>query len=548
MTFSLRNKTIVSIAAIEAALLILLIFTAVNFMRDTLNDDLVKRSSTVATLFATTTKNAVLTYDLASLETYCSELLKNPDVAYVRIVNSKNQVLAQAGQTDLLAREFIQDDQVDTVTDGIFDNFATIIESGHVYGRVELGLEISNIEISIEKIKKWTTGIALIEMLLVALFSYVLGNYLTQRLQKLRRAVGTISKHVESGEFNQPQLPVSGKDELADVTKAFNKLIVTLDTENERKKAYQQELEQLNQTLEQKVIKRTKLLNQRNEQLEEKNRQLNETQQQLVQAEKMASIGQLAAGVAHEINNPVGFIGSNLGSLQQYSESYRGLVDRVRILLSTEDVSNNEPALEALQQWLEKEDFDFIVDDTKELIDESIDGLRRVANISNDLKQFSRADSEEKQWIDLNTCIETTLKMVNTQLKYHCQIDQSLSQLPKIWVNSGKINQVLTNLLINAGQAIDEKGLITISSRLHNESVEVVIEDNGSGISPNNLTKLFDPFFTTKDVGTGTGLGLSISYGIIQEHGGDITVTSELGKGSRFCITLPTATDKENII
>lgn len=539
MNLSLRNKTIISIAFIEAALLIVLIFTAVNFMRDTLNTDLAKRSSTIATLFASTTKNAVLTYDLASLETYCAELMNNPDIAYVRIVNSKNQILAEAGDKDLLTRPFIQDEKVDMVSDGIFDSFANIKESEHIYGRVELGIDISNIKLSIKKIQNWTTVIALLEMLLVALFSFVLGSYLTRQLHRLRAAAREVSQNIEKGNFNHNKLLVTGKDELAEVTEAFNKLISTLEAQHARTEEYQKDLVVFNRTLEEKVKQRTALLNQRNEQLELSNQELHEAQQQLIHAEKMASIGQLAAGVAHEINNPIGFVKSNLTSLKQYTNTYGELSEQVQGLLSTEDIEKKHSMQNHLINWIKNEDLSFIDMDSSELLDESIEGLERVTDIVQSLKQFSRADSDDKKWCDINECIISTLKVVNNKLKYHCQINQLFGDLPKLWINSGKISQVLTNLLINAGQAIDGQGTISITTTLKNDHVVISIEDNGLGISQENVNKIFDPFFTTKDVGIGTGLGLSISYGIIQEHGGNITVTSELNKGSCFSIFIP---------
>jgi two-component system NtrC family sensor kinase len=547
MHLSLRNKTILGIAGIEATLLILLVFTAVDFMRNTLNDNLVKRASTVATLFATTTKVAVLSSDLVSLETYCAELMKNPDIAYVRILNSESQILAEAGSKDFLSTDFIADEQLKSVDDGIFDSFAMISESDHIYGQVQIGIDITNIEKSITKIQNWTSSIALIEMLLVALFSFVLGTYLTRQLQGLRHAAKDISKNVASGKFTHTKVIVNGKDELSKVAQAFNTLVTTLEIELARKDEYQRELKEFNSALEDKVIKRTALLNQQKNQLEQSNLKLHRTQQQLVQAEKMASVGQLAAGIAHEINNPIGFVTSNLNSLKQYTDTYRHLSTRVLDLVASDSPEAQNSSKQTLLKLVQDEDLIFINDDTKDLLDESIDGLERVKDIVKDLKKFSRIDLDEKQWFDINDCVTTTLNMVSNELKYHCNIEKNLSPLPKILINVGKISQVLTNLLINAGQAICEKGQIKITTKQQENNIVVTITDNGSGIDPENLSKLFDPFFTTKEEGVGTGLGLSISYDIIQEHNGSIIVTSEPDNGSCFSITLPITDNRERV-
>ena len=520
-------------------MLVILVFTAVDFMRNTLGNDLIKRASTIATLFATTTKDAVLSHDLASLEAYCAELMKNPDMAYVRILNSESQILAEAGIMDFLSADFIADEQLKSVVDGIFDSFAVISESDHIYGQVQIGIDITNIEKSIMKIQNWTSGIALIEMFLVALFSFSLGTYLTRQLQGLRHAAKEISKNVASGEFSQTKIIVKGKDELAEVAQAFNKLSTILEIEHTRKESYQRELEIFNRTLEDKVNQRTALLNHQNVRLEQFNQELHETQQQLVQSEKMASVGQLAAGVAHEINNPVGFVSSNLNSLKQYTDTYRQLSTQVLELVASDSPETQNTSKQKLLKLVQDEDLIFINEDTKDLLNESIDGLERVKDIVKNLKQFSRIDSDEKQWFDINDCITTTLNMVSNELKYHCHVEKNFSPLPRVLINVGKISQVLTNLLINAGQAISENGQIKITTKQQENNVVVSITDNGTGISPENLSKLFDPFFTTKEEGVGTGLGLSISYGIIQEHDGNITVISELDKGSCFSITLP---------
>jgi signal transduction histidine kinase len=261
----------------------------------------------------------------------------------------------------------------------------------------------------------------------------------------------------------------------------------------------------------------------------------------------MASVGQLAAGVAHEINNPIGYVTSNMNTLKEYTDFYRSLSTQVLELVGSDSFETQNVSKQALLKFIQSEDLPFINEDTSDLLDESIEGLERVKDIVKGLKQFSHVDSNEKQWFDINDCVTTTLNLVSNELKYHCNIEKNLNPLPKVLINFGKISQVLTNLLINAGQAISEKGQITITTQQQGINIVLSIADNGSGIDPENLSKLFDPFFTTKEEGLGTGLGLSISYGIIQDHNGDITVTSEPNKGSCFNIILPIADDNNQV-
>jgi signal transduction histidine kinase len=253
----------------------------------------------------------------------------------------------------------------------------------------------------------------------------------------------------------------------------------------------------------------------------------------------MSSLGQLAAGVAHEINNPIGFVSSNLSSLKDYLSLYKKMAEQLQTYLDCKDAFERRDKAYALQAFMQEEDIAFINDDVDDLVTESIDGLTRVKDIVQSLKQFSRADSNEMQLININDCVETTLKMVTNELKYHCDINTQFSQLPKIPVHVGKLTQVLTNLLVNAGHAIEGHGEIKISTYLRDHHVAIAIEDNGKGIHKEHIKQLFDPFFTTKKEGEGTGLGLAISYGIVQEHGGEMEVDSTLNEGTTFTVVLP---------
>ncbi len=285
-----------------------------------------------------------------------------------------------------------------------------------------------------------------------------------------------------------------------------------------------------------------KVLQDANNRLEEMNEKLKGSQNQLVQSEKMASIGQLAAGVAHEINNPVGFVKSNLGTLTGYVSTFKDLFHHYDIL--TEAVRNGDGAKQSetireVVRISKDEDLEYILEDIGCLLNESIDGTERVRDIVQNLKSFARIDDTHIKEADLNEGIEATLKIVWNELKYKTEVHKKLGPLPSIKCNAGQLNQVFMNMLLNAVQAIPEKGEITIESWASDKDVFVKIRDNGSGMTEETRKKLFDPFYTTKPAGKGTGLGLSISLGIVQKHNGVIDVESELGKGTSFTIRLP---------
>ncbi len=531
---SLKFKTILGVALIEAILLALLISLTLDYLKSTNFESLNKRANTTATLSATTTKDAVLSWDLASLETFSNELMKNPDLVYVRIISPSGTIFSQAGDGQALAKSFSVDASASEVTDGIFDSQANIEEGGVIYGRVELGIDINSLEDQIDQAIQWSALIALGEMALVALFSFMLGSYLTGQLSRLRQAAHTLS----SGEKNV-QLDIKGSDELAEVAQAFNTMVSSLKQADSARDAYERELQTLNAQLEERVERRTAKLRENLIQLQRTNAELKQAQTQLIQSEKMASLGTLAAGVAHEVNNPLGFIMSNLKTLQEYSESYHQLTES---LTELEGLSNEERLvlLKKVEQQLAEQDFEFIQQDSPELLKDTLEGAERVKDIVGGLKEFSHVDLENRyEDADLNDAVVQTLKVVNNEVKYKCKVVTQLAELPLIPCQIGQVKQVLLNLVINASHAISEQGTILIKTEQKPHSVELSVTDNGSGIAPEDQKKIFDPFFTTKEIGVGTGLGLSIAYGIMQEHGGNIRVKSQLGKGTRFTLTLP---------
>jgi two-component system, NtrC family, sensor kinase len=266
--------------------------------------------------------------------------------------------------------------------------------------------------------------------------------------------------------------------------------------------------------------------------------QLKEAQAQLLHQEKLASVGQLAAGVAHEINNPVGYISSNLVSLEAY------LTDLFELLKAYESLERSCPddQVEKQNSIKVKQDIDyaFLIDDVESLLEESKEGIVRVKQIVNDLKDFSHVDEVEWQWADLHKGIESTLNIVNNEIKYKADVIKEYGDLPMVECIPSQINQIVMNLCVNACHAIEERGTITIrTSQPDDNHVLLQVTDTGKGISEQNLKKIFDPFFTTKPVGQGTGLGLSLSISIIETHHGKISAESEIGKGTTFNVLLP---------
>jgi two-component system, NtrC family, sensor kinase len=320
-----------------------------------------------------------------------------------------------------------------------------------------------------------------------------------------------------------------------------------------------QELHEFNRTLEQQVAERTHALQQSNRQLaadivrretvEEELRErydelqrlhqtLSQAQEQLVQQEKLASIGLLAAGVAHEINNPIGYVHSNLGTLESYLHDLFSLLNAYQ---AAERKIADTSCREALQALRQRIDFDFLKEDIPTLMRETREGIVRVKKIVQDLKDFSRVDSTPAwQWADLHRGIDSTINIIASEIRHKADIVREYGELPEIECLPMQLNQVFMNLLVNAAHAIEGKrGTITIRSGTADDRIWLEFADDGCGMSAEVRQKIFDPFFTTKPVGQGSGLGLSLCYGIVEQHHGKISVDSEPGHGTTFHIVLP---------
>ncbi len=335
---------------------------------------------------------------------------------------------------------------------------------------------------------------------------------------------------------------------------------LAIATENARLtqdlQASKQTVEEHSLTLEGKVRERTTELEQRHSELqaahsrlvqtsahlEQSNRQLRETRDRLLSQEKMASLGVVAAGVAHEINNPIGFVNSNLESLGEYLQDLRPFLEICGERLGVEAAGNDpQEQLRALREALTGVDLDFLLEDLPKLVDESRQGIARVSKIVLDLKVFSRQDNWEMVQGDVNGALESALTIAWNQLKYKTEVKKELGALPPIRCAPNRLSQVFLNLLVNAAQAIETRGVVRLRSRALADRVRVMVADTGGGIPPELRKRILDPFFTTKRPGEGTGLGLSLAYEIVKRHGGSLRARSLPGRGTCMVVDLPLA-------
>ncbi len=299
----------------------------------------------------------------------------------------------------------------------------------------------------------------------------------------------------------------------------------------------EEELEQYREQLEQRVERRTRALREVNQRLQATNDELQRVHLELLQAEKMASIGQLAAGVAHEINNPIGFVHSNLGSLEGHMRGLVAVLDAYGQCDSL--LAADGPELAKLKSVKEKADIEYVKEDLFPLLDECRSGLQRVKRIVHDLRIFSELGSGEWVLADLHAVMDGALAGVAENLGPGIEVVKDYGSLPQVESLKIEVGQVFRNVLTNAAYAIGERGVIKIQTGQSEDDVWITISDTGSGIATEHLSRIFDPFFTTKPVGTGTGLGLTVAYLIVQIHHGRIEVVGTPGFGASFRIVLP---------
>lgn len=284
--------------------------------------------------------------------------------------------------------------------------------------------------------------------------------------------------------------------------------------------------------------------------LEDKNKKV---AMQLYQADKMSSVGQLAAGVAHEINNPTGFVNSNLKTISGYAGDIKDVFGKYGELISlverTDGLKESMPEVfrltEEIREMEKEYDIGYVVDDIEDVLKDSLDGTERIKKIVADMKAFARPGQDNMKVANINSGLETTLNVIRNKTRNKAEIHTDYGELPEILCFPQQLNQVFMNIIVNATQAIEEQGKIHISTESSDEWIEVRIRDNGVGIPKENLSKIFDPFFTTREVGDGTGLGMNVAYNIVHKHRGTIDVESEPGKGTEFIVRIPVKREEE---
>ncbi|VAW36946.1 hypothetical protein MNBD_DELTA02-966 [hydrothermal vent metagenome] len=371
------------------------------------------------------------------------------------------------------------------------------------------------------------------------LFMVVMLVYLFRSVIGRIKTLGSAMQQVEGGKLDF-KISVEGTDEIADLMQSFNRMVRQVYEGHVNQEQVKMILKWNSQEMEAKNIR----LDKYNKELLDANKSIERTREQMVQSEKMASVGQLAAGIAHEINNPIGFISGNLSTLGGYLKDISELVGMFREmeeLLAGRDYEGASLLAKKIDDFMKVSDIDSVLEGLDSLVRESKEGADRVVSIVRGLKEFSHKGEAEMATTDINHCLENVIKIVWNEIKYKAEIKKDLADLPNVMCRPQQVAQVFMNIIVNAAQAIEDKGNISIRTYAGDADVFVEIGDDGKGMDEDAVRLIFDPFFTTKEAVAGAGLGLSVAYGIISDHSGAIDVRSKPGEGTVFTVRLPKA-------
>lgn len=447
--------------------------------------------------------------DYTKLNKTVTTLKSNDLLSYVYVTDNHTNRIIWASEDNLKNKHIIDTGRIIDKNFGL-KNVQEIQGAADHY-TITIGLtqgraQNNNIHIMFENMKIFVFILLFFGLLASAMMSRIINSPLIKLTQGVKEFAG--------GNFNY-RLKETKFGEINELVQAYNTMAA--------------QLQELYSSLEQKVQEKTL-------ELEKANNDLKEAQAMMVHSEKMRSLGELVAGIAHEINNPINFIYGNIMILDKYNKDMFELIEKY---VENEETLPPDKRIE-IEKIKNEIDIDFLKDDIKELIRSCVEGTERTKNIILDLKNFSRMEEMVMTQFDIPKEIDTTLNILNNKYKNRITVHKNYEEnLPKIEAYGGQINQVFMNVLDNAAAAIDGNGDVYIDVKKIDETVEIKFRDTGKGIKKENLSKVFDPFFTTKPVGQGTGLGMSISYRVIQNHFGKISVESEVGQGATFTIVLP---------
>lgn len=441
-----------------------------------------------------------------SFKNFISGLIENNLVFQVRIVNKVTDKQVWS------SNEFVRKKDINTREQRLekfsFDSNDHILTVTFLQDKAVLSL--------VNVLKNGNYMLAATFIIFGVLSASLLARQVTKPIEELVTGVWEFSK----GNLEY-RTSIKTDDEIGILAKTFNYMA--------------EKLNELYTSLEKKVRERTAQLSSKNEELNRAYEELKDAQALLVHNEKMRSLGELVAGVAHELNNPINFIYGNMTHLNEYSENLIAIISKYEEIEKTFENGN----FDEIKKFKDEIEYDFIKEDIQELIKSCIEGAERSKHIVLELKDFSRLDQGVIKEIDVNESIDSTLNILSNKYKNRVNIEKGYGELPMLNCHAGQLNQVFMNVLDNAAQAIEENGKVCIKTGVEDDNIVIIIEDTGTGIDEEVLPKIFDPFFTTKAVGSGSGLGLSISYKIVKSHNGTIDVESEKGKGTKFTIEIP---------
>lgn len=558
---SFRLKTILGIGVIEAVLLFILVANSLQFLKNSNEQELSKRASTAATLFATTTKDAVLSSDLASLESFVEEVLKNPGIEYARVL-SDEEVLAQKGTQELLEKPFVADTEVGNIKDEIFDTYADIVEGGDVYGRVEIGLSVTELQETFQEATWNTLGIAIFELVLSALFSLLLGSYLTRRLKMLEKAAQQIAK----GDLGI-QVMDTGKDELSQLAKGFNRMTHNLNKAYIEIQQTQQKLQETNRTLESKVLERTQDLHEKNHELERTMQLLEEEQKKQLQNAYTAGIAENAIGVLHNIGNAITPAFIDIAQLINTHQtcSFAIYLNRFSKTFSQQlEKGTLEPFLKTSpkgQQMLP-----FIEQLANQMKTHFEDNIKQFEILKERLEHITKTIYLQQKYANFQTEhenfeIATVVNDVSNMMKPTFEqrgiyfITEMAPMLPTVTNDKNKLVQILLNLLKNSVESIDaclqsERPVRPeIALQITSPSADQVrfeVRDTGEGALSATLERAFEFGFSTKN--RGSGFGLHDCANFIRANRGEIYLNSPgIGLGATVFFTFPTQHKIEKI-